>query len=78
MDLFGTLRGACARTGCRAWCRDVGSMKHWSDTSVLSCSDCGGSNAEHDDCGPYQVANPPPPAALGGVAALKLVNGVLM
>ena len=34
VDLFGTLRGACARTDCRAWSRDIASMRHWSDTTV--------------------------------------------
>ena len=37
VDVFGRLRGACRRTSCAMWRRDVNSMRNWSDITVLQC-----------------------------------------
>ena len=37
VDVFGCLRGACAKTGCTMWRRDVAGAANWSDTRILTC-----------------------------------------
>ena len=78
VDVFGTLRGSCAKTGCKMWRRDVSSPLGqgcgWSDTRVLFCEECGEGKDEHEDCGPYECEDPPPPR--GGPIKLEGVTGM--
>ena len=64
VDIFGRLRGA-GPGGCRAWSRDIATARHWSDTTVLTCQDCGAGHDAHEDCGPYVVDDDPVEAPLG-------------
>ena len=64
VDIFGRLRGA-GPGGCRAWRRDIATARNWSDTTVLTCQDCGAGHDAHEDCGPYAVDDDPPEAPLG-------------
>jgi len=75
VDVFGTLRGACKRSGCRMWRRDLATATGgWCDTTVLSCQDCGAGQAEHEDCGPYQIDDPPPPQTAWTAENIKGVH----
>jgi len=65
VDIFGRLRGAAPALGCTMWMRDVATAAHWSDTKVLTCQNCGGSNEAHDDCGSFEVDDPPEPTMPG-------------
>jgi len=65
VDVFGHLRGACRKTGCMMWNRDISKMNGWSDMNVLKCEDCGGAHQDHEDCGVYDPNDPPPPKPPG-------------
>jgi hypothetical protein len=76
VDVFGTLRGACARSGCRMWRRDLsqGAQGGWCDTTVLFCQDCRQSKDDHEDCGPYEEDPEPPRGASLDAIAIQGVN----
>lgn len=71
VDIFGRLRGAGPGGACRAWRRDIATAKHWSDTTVLTCQDCGAGHDDHEDCGPFAVDDEP----AGGEERLRGVHG---
>ena len=60
LDIFGHLRGRCTRCNfCQGgWNRDTSVVKHWSDTTMLTCSTCGCAHNDHEDCGAVQLVDP--------------------
>ena len=60
VDVFGTLRGSCEKSGCSAWARDTDMLRSWNDMKALECENCGRPHTEHEDLGPYPTMHEEP------------------